>query len=139
MGSRGAPPSNLPPIYRGGERGQPHPYAYIRATALLFLSLIAIFFSVVLSEALPRFLHHHRHHAIVLPDDSSYYFTIARWIEKVKASSSRTCVECRGAVRSALGSGVRGTDRDWISKMFDYINRISSRFRLAISKGSSMT
>jgi hypothetical protein len=79
----------------------------------------------VLSEALLRFLHHHRHHAVVLPEDSSYYFTIARWIEEVKASSSCTCVELGGAVRSALGSGVRGTDHDWIAKTFDYINRVS--------------
>ena len=78
-----------------------------------------------LGEALLRFLHHHRHHAVVLPEDSSYYFTIARWIEEVKASSSRTCVERGGVVRSALGSGVRGTDRDWIAKTFDYINRVS--------------
>ena len=45
------------------------------------LSLVALFLSVVLSEALLRFHHHHRHHAIMLPEDSSYYFTIARWIE----------------------------------------------------------
>jgi hypothetical protein len=89
------------------------------------LSLVAIFLSVVLSEALLRFLHHHLHHAVVLPEDLSYYFTIAHWIEEVKASSSRTCVEHGGAVRSALGSGVRGTDRDWIAKTFDYINRVS--------------
>ena len=69
-------------------------------------------------------LNHHRHHAVMLPEESSYYFTIARWIEEVKVSSSRTCVECGGAVHSALGSGVRGTDRDWIAKMFDYINRV---------------
>jgi hypothetical protein len=79
----------------------------------------------VLSEALLRFPHHHRHHAVVLPEDSSYYFTIAHWIEEVKASSSRTCVERGGAVRSTLGLGVRWTDRDWIAKMFDYINRVS--------------
>jgi hypothetical protein len=61
----------------------------------------------------------------MLPEDSSYYFTIAHWIEEMKASSSCTCVELGGAVRSALGSGVRGTDHDWITKTFDYINRIS--------------
>ena len=72
-----------------------------------------------------RFIHHHRHDAVVLPEDLSYYFTIARWIEEVMASSSHTYVECGGAVRSALGSGVRGTDHDWITKTFDYINRIS--------------
>ena len=79
----------------------------------------------MLTEALLRFHHHHRHHAVVLPEDSSYYFTIARWIEEVKASSSRTCVERRGAIRLALGLGVRRTDRDWIAKTFDYINRVS--------------
>ena len=93
--------------------------------ALPLLSLAYLFLSVVLSEALLRFLHHHRHHAVVLLEDSSYYFTIARWIEEVKASSSRTCVEHGGAVRSALGSGVRGKDCDWIVKTFDYINRVS--------------
>ena len=60
----------------------------------------------------------------MLPEDLSYYFTIARWIEEVKVSS-RMCVERGGAVRSALGSGVRGTDRDWMAKTFDYINRVS--------------
>ena len=55
---------------------------------------------------------------IVLPEDLSYYFTIACWIEEVKASSSRTCVEGGGAVCSALGSGVRGMDLDWIAKAF---------------------
>ena len=84
-----------------------------------------MFHRYALGEALLRFLHHHRHHAVVLPEDSSYYFTIARWIEEVKASSSHTCVERGGAVRSALGSGVRGTDRDWITMTFDYINRVS--------------
>ena len=78
-----------------------------------------------LGEALLIFLHHQRHHVVMLPEDSSYYFTIARWIEEVKASSSCTCVEHRGVVRSALGSGVRGTDHDWIAKTFDYINRVS--------------
>jgi hypothetical protein len=71
------------------------------------LSLVAIFFSVVLSEALPRFLHHHRHHAVVLAEDLSYYFTIAHWIEEVKASSSRTCVERGDAVRSTLDRSSR--------------------------------
>jgi hypothetical protein len=66
------------------------------------LSLASLFLSVVLSEALLRFCHHHRHHTVVLPEDSSYYFTIACWIEEVKASSSRTCVERVGDVRSAL-------------------------------------
>jgi hypothetical protein len=80
---------------------------------------------VRLGEALLRFLHHHRHHAIVLPEDSSYCFTIACWIEEVKVSSSRTCVEHEGAVRSGLGSGVLGTDHDWIAKMFNYINHVS--------------
>jgi hypothetical protein len=75
--------------------------------ALPSLFLVAIFFFVVLSESLPRFLHHHRHHAVVLSEDSSYYFTIARWIEEVKASSSRTCVERGGAVRSALDRSSR--------------------------------
>ena len=79
----------------------------------------------MLSEALLIFRHHHRHHAVVLPEDSSYHFTIARWIEEVKASSSLMCVERGGVVRSALGLGVRGTDRDWIAKTFDYINRVS--------------
>ena len=46
--------------------------------ALPSLSLVALFLSVVLSEALLRFRHHHRHHAVVLPEYSSYYFTIAR-------------------------------------------------------------
>src|SRR3990170_7530598 len=78
------------------------------ATALPLLSLVAFFLSVVLSEALLRFRHHHRHHAVMLPEDSSYYFTIARWIEEVKASSSHTCVERGGAVRSALGSEFAG-------------------------------
>ena len=62
---------------------------------------------------------------MVLPEDSSYYFTIARWIEEVKASLSSTCVERGGVVHSALGSRIRGTDRDWIAKTFDYINRVS--------------
>ena len=93
--------------------------------ALRLLSLLVLFLSVVLSEALPIFHHHHRRHAIVLPEDSSYYFTIACWIEEVKASPSRTSVERGDAIHSALGSGVRGTDRDWIAKIFDYINHIS--------------
>ena len=33
--------------------------------------------------------------------NSSYYFILARWIEEVKVSSSRTCVEREGAVRLA--------------------------------------
>ena len=94
------------------------------ATALPLLSLVAFFLSVALSEALLRFRHHHHHHAVVLPKDSSYYFAISHWNEEVKASSSRTCVEHGGAVRSALGSGVHGTDRDWITKTFDYINHV---------------
>ena len=91
--------------------------------ALPSLSLLALFLSIVLSKALLRF--HNHHHAIMLPEGSSYYFTIARWIEEVKVSSSRTCVERGGAVHLALGSGVRGTDRDWIAKTFDYMNRVS--------------
>ena len=75
---------------------------------LPLLSLASLFLSVVLSEALLRFLHHHRHHAVVLPEDSSYYFTIARWIEEVKASSSRTCVERGGTIRSALDRKITG-------------------------------
>ena len=58
-----------------------------------------------------------------------YYFTIARWIEQVKASSSCTCVEHGGAVRSALDrkdrDGIAGRSAIWIAKTFDYINRIS--------------
>jgi hypothetical protein len=88
---------------------------------LPLLSLVSLFLSVVLSEARLRFRHHHCHHAVVLPQDLSYYFTIARWIEEVKASSSRTCVEHGGAVRSALGSEFVGR----IVKTFDYINRVS--------------
>jgi hypothetical protein len=71
---RAPPPLPFPYIYRGRERAAEPIYA----TALPSLSLVAIFFSVVLSEALLRFLHHHRHHAVMLPEDSSYYFTIAR-------------------------------------------------------------
>ena len=41
-----------------------------------------------------------------------YYFTVARWIEEVKASSSRTCVERGGAVRSARDRKDRDHDRD---------------------------
>jgi hypothetical protein len=92
---------------------------------LPFLSLVVPLSLGLLSEALLRLLHHHHRHAVMLPEDLSYYFTIARWIEEVKASSSRMCVERGGAVRSALGSGVRGTDHDWIAKTFDYINRVS--------------
>src|SRR3989337_3531247 len=95
------------------------------ATVLPLLSLVAFFLSVALSEALLRFRHHHRHHAVVLPEDSSYYFTIARWIEEVKASSSRTCVGRGGAVRSALGSGVHGTDPDRIATTLDHITSVS--------------
>ena len=58
-------------------------------------------------------LHHHRHHAVVLPE-LIYYFTIARWIEEVKASSSCTCVERRGAVRSVLDRKDRDQDRETI-------------------------
>ena len=55
-----------------------------------------------------------------------YYFTIARWIEEVKASSSRTCVERGGAVRSALvRDRIEGRLAIWIAEPFDYINRIS--------------
>ena len=55
-----------------------------------------------------------------------YYFTIARWIEEVKASSSRTCVERGGAVRSALDRDwIEGRLEIWIAKTFDYINRVS--------------
>ena len=55
-----------------------------------------------------------------------YYFTIARWIEEVKASSSSTCVERGGAVRSALDRvWIEGRLAIWIAKTFDYINRVS--------------
>ena len=58
-----------------------------------------------------------------------YYFIIARWIEEVKASSSRTCVERGGAVRSALDrkdrDWIAGRSAIWIAKTFDYINRVS--------------
>ena len=55
-----------------------------------------------------------------------YYFTIARWIEEVKASSSRTCVERGGAVRSALVCDrIEGRLAIWIAETFDYINRVS--------------
>ena len=43
-----------------------------------------------------------------------YYFTIARWIEEVKASSSRTCVERGGAVRSSLDRKDRDQDREMV-------------------------
>ena len=43
-----------------------------------------------------------------------YYFTVARWIEEVKSSSSRTCVECGGAVHSALDQKDRDQDRERI-------------------------
>ena len=42
------------------------------------------------------------HHAVVVSEDSGCYFTIARLIEEVNASSSCTCVEHGGAVRSVL-------------------------------------
>ena len=64
-------------------------------------------------------LHHHRHHAVVLPE-LICYFTIARWIEEVKASSSCTCVERGGAVRSALDRIGSRLDRE----EYDYINRV---------------
>ena len=68
---------------------------------------------------------HHHHHAVVLPE-LCYYFTIARWIEEVKASSSRTCVERGGAVRSALDRAwIEGRLVIWIAETFDYINRVS--------------
>ena len=43
-----------------------------------------------------------------------YYFTIARWIEEVKASSSRTCVERGDAIRSALDRKDRDQDRETV-------------------------
>ena len=98
---------------------------YLRVITLPFLSRVVPLFLGLLSKALPRLLHHHRHHAVVLPENSSYYFTIACWIEEVKAPPSRTSVERGDAIHSALGSGVRGTDRDWIAKTFDYINHVS--------------
>ena len=54
-----------------------------------------------------------------------YYFTIARWIEEVKASSSCTCVERGGAVRSALDRAwIEGRLAILIAETFDYINRV---------------
>ena len=68
---------------------------------------------------------HHHHHAVVLPE-LCYYFIIARWIEEVKASSSRTCVERGGAVRSVLDRAwIEGRLAIWIAETFDYINRVS--------------
>ena len=58
-------------------------------------------------------LHHHRHHTVVLPE-LIYYFTITRWIEEVKASSSCTCVERGGAVRSVLDRKDRDQDRETV-------------------------
>ena len=55
-----------------------------------------------------------------------YYFTIARWIEEVKASSNRMCVERGGAVCSALvRDRFEGRLAIWIAETFDYINRVS--------------
>ena len=55
-----------------------------------------------------------------------YYFTITRWIEEVKASSSRTCVERGGAVRLALDRvWIEGRLAIWIAETFDYINHVS--------------
>ena len=85
---------------------------------LPLLSLVSFFLSVGLSEALVRFRHHHRHHTIVLLEDSSYYFTITHWIEEMRASSSRTCVERGGVVHSALGSEFAG-------RIVKNINRVS--------------
>ena len=56
----------------------------------------------------------------------NYYFTIARWIEEVKASSSCMHVERGGVVRSALDHDwIAGLLAIWIAKTFDYINRVS--------------
>ena len=55
-----------------------------------------------------------------------YYFTIARWIEEVKASSSRMCVERGGAIRSALDRDwIEGQLAIWIVETFDYINDVT--------------
>ena len=85
----------------------------------------------MLGEALLSFLHHHLHHAVVLPEDSSCYFTIARWIEEVKASSSRTCVERGGAVRSALDRIFRDLNR----REYDSINRVLATLPLSDLQG----
>ena len=81
--------------------------------------------SVVLRRSPAEIVPHHHHHAVVLPE-LIYYFTITRWIEEVKASSSCTCVEHGGAIRSALDPiWIEGQLAIWIAKTFDYINRVS--------------
>ena len=68
-----------------------------------------VIISVVLRRSPAEIAPHHHHHAVVLLE-LIYYFTVARWIEEVKASSSRTCVERGGAVRSALDRKDRDHD-----------------------------
>ena len=71
-----------------------------------------VIISVVLRRSSTEIVPHHHHHAVVLQE--LCYFTIARWIEEVKASSSRTCVERGGAVHSVLDQKDRDQDRETI-------------------------
>ena len=90
----GAPPRGL---YKGGEGGQ-------QPTALgasLLPCNTSLSLSQKLGEALPetRYIHHH---AVVLLDLHQPLLSPC-WIKKEETSLHRTCVERRGAVRSALG------------------------------------
>ncbi len=115
----GRPP--LPPnLYIDGEGawGQPtlHPCPLPLPTPLTF-------HRYALGEALPEFRCHHHHHTVVLVPISSTP-SLTCWIKKERTPPSRTCAKLGGAVRSALDREFV-TDRDWIAKTFDYINRVS--------------
>jgi hypothetical protein len=72
----------------------------------------------VLGEALPE-NHELHHHVVVLPE-ISLYFSSPCWIKKEDTSPVYKCVECGGAVRSALDQIFRDLNR----REYDSINRV---------------
>ena len=126
----GCPP--LPPslyIDGGGAWGQPtlHPCPLPLPTPLTF-------HRYALGEALPEFRYHHHHHTVVLVQISSTSsLSLAGSRRRGRRRAARVLNSKVPSVWHLIGSS--WTDRDWIAKTFDYINRVLEPLLLSDLQG----